>query len=431
MGTKHGVIDHSKRWTKIRRQLPGETTPPPPPPPPPTTTPFPPVDEESDSEDEDELDDADDSADSDDEEELPAPPPTQLPPEPPTQGPTLSPPAPATSSVQASASPTGVVGRPVTGVTSPSTTLETAVISASSTPTTASTSVAIPPAGVLSEESSPSLSTMNIAAISVGSVIGAACLAAGLYFFLIFCCRRRRRQKQASLVGDLYGDDDQSRITNHAAPMPMAQAHVHVPRLVTMDQKRFSVQSSSTTGDSATEIPSYNQAMAYDPLFHPIIPGHEVSRDEKPVHLFREQVDSFSESARTSQITGIEGFVLEPRQRHPPPGPQFSPALPAHAQSYNFVSLPPPEPAHVHPSFPAQTTVSSPTVSSIRHGSQPAAPPSTLSSMRSLFVPQNRESITPSESASNLPYDREGVRREIEKLQAMMTARALAGGAQI
>jgi hypothetical protein len=103
-----------------------------------------------------------------------------------------------------------------------------------------------------------------------------------------------------------------------------------------------------------------------------------------------------------------------------------------------LVSLPAPEPAHAHPLFPAQSHMdaaqipaSSPTVSSIRHGSQPGAPPSTLSSIRSIYVPHDRESITPSESASNLPYDREGVRREIEKLQSMMTGRALAGGGQI
>jgi hypothetical protein len=283
---------------------------------------------------------------------------------------------------------------------------------------------------------------MNIAAISVGSIVGAACLTAALYFFLMFCCRRRR-QKQTTQTGDLFGDDDQSRITAHASPMAMAQ--VHIPPPATINQKHFSVQSSSTTGDSATQIPSYNQAMAYDPLFHPIIPGHEVSRDEKPVHLFREQVDPCIESARTSQFTGIEGFVLEPRrQQHSPLRPQFSPALTAHRQSHHLspsplVSLPAPEPAHAHPLFPAQShmdpaqiaAASSPTVSSIRHGSQPGAPPSTLSSIRSIYVPRDRESITPSESASNLPYDREGVKREIEKLQAMMTGRALAGGGQI
>ncbi|KIW34453.1 uncharacterized protein PV07_01231 [Cladophialophora immunda] len=411
MEIKRRMIDHSKRWSKVRRQLSEETASTPPPLA--ATSSSPVEEEESDSEDED------DSGESEDEEELPAPQPTEVPPQEPTQSRTLSRLASATSSVQASASQTGIVKMSMTGITSPTATLDTAVNSASSKPTTASASAAVPLTGVQSESSS-SLSTMSIAAISVGSIIGAsACLIAVLYFFRMFCCRRRR-QKQTSQMGDGHGVGDQIRITDHASPLAMAVAQVHVPLPAPIDPKRFSVQSSSTTGNSATQIPSYNQAMAYDPLFHPIIPGNEVSQDEKPVHLFREQVDPFIESARTSQFTSVEVPVLEPsRQRHPPPRPQFSPALPAHPQSHNFspppVSLTAPEPPHVHLLFPAQsdiyadqTTASSPAISSIRHGSQPGAPPSTISSIRSIFVPQNRESITPSESASNLPYDRWG-----------------------
>ncbi|KAH0841653.1 hypothetical protein FOPE_06873 [Fonsecaea pedrosoi] len=451
METKPRVNNHSKRWSKMktRRQLSTETVSTPP-----AATAVPPVEEESDSESDDGLDSEDDLDESDDEDEdqvdavqPSSAAPTQTSSQQALSSTTLPTPTLAQSSVQTSAIPTVTAESAITVPTSAATTLDTSIIPTSSN--LISTTSAVPtPAIVSSESSSNPLSATSIAAIGLGSIIGAACLGTVLYYTLVCCCRRRRSRQDGVQNGEPYGDQfgegpgDQARILNYASPPAVAEVQPQGPPPGLMPFR----QTLSTLRDSGTEIPTYGQAVTHNPFFHPIIPGNETSRDEKPVHLFREQVDPFPESARTSQFTGIEGFALEPRteQQQPPPpsqlveeqdqappGPQFSrfpaPASPAP------VSLPAPELAHIHPTLrPTShryTEARSRTVSSIINGYQSAEiPPSTLSPMRSVFAGQRHESLTPSESASNLPYDREGVKREMEKLQAMAAKLAASNG---
>jgi hypothetical protein len=94
------------------------------------------------------------------------------------------------------------------------------------------------------------------------------------------------------------------------------------------------------------------------------------------------------------------------------PRPPFPSNLPAHPQAY-VPSVP----------VPAHIVASSPTVSPIPYGSQPGSPQSTMSPVKTVFVPQNRQSLAPSDSISNLFYDHAGVDREIEKLHAMAAGR--------
>lgn len=372
MDNRPRIIDHSKRWTKIRRQLAGETTTTPPPPssttpPTATTTTSPAANEDSDPEsgDEDEIDSGDDDGDDSSAEDS----------EPGTGSPPAQPQSTRTSTVpisgsgqttiQTSSSPTSVSGRPATSAASPTTALDAAVTS-SSPPTTTATSLTLPPAGV-SSQSSQSLPAGTIAGIAVACIVGAVCLAAAIHFMLICLCRRRRRQRQRqemSLVGDLYGDWDRTQVSSRGPPR-------------------------APTANSTTQIPSFGPSKRAPP----------------PPQL-----------------------SLNPHSR-----PQFPLNLPVHPQAYipsaPFpVRAPAPAPASPQAPAPAHITTSSPTVSPIPHGSQPGAPPSTLSPMRTVFVPQNRASITPSDSISNLFYDRAGVDREIEKLRAMTAGRNAAAG---
>jgi hypothetical protein len=241
---------------------------------------------------------------------------------------------------------------------------------------------ALQPAGALKESSSP-MPAGRIAYISIGAIAGAACLAASIFVLWGLSRRRRRALREVKVLRaktqrmDISGQETQS--------APGIQAMSMLP-----DEKHLDDQRSLQQRDSISRITSYYLGMPKPDLRRPlgvipVAPPDAPSRAQPRPNLGLALPTN--PRAQVSTITGPE----VPRAPRPTMTQAFIRGVP----------LLPDEP-------------------------QLGAPPSTLSMAHTVFIPQNRASITPSESASNLPEHRQRIDREIEELEALIAARKLA-----
>jgi hypothetical protein len=252
---------------------------------------------------------------------------------------------------------------------------------ASATPISPSSD--LQPVGAL-KESSSSMPAGRIAYISIGAIAGAACLAASIFVLWGLCRRRRRALRE---VKGLRTKNGQKGVFDQAT---QAGPENPVATSTPPDEKYLGIQRSLQQRDSISRITSYYLRM----------PKPESRRPEGDI------TTAPPEKLPRVQLRPKLGvaFLSNPRaQVYTTTGPAAPQApRPTHTRSFT----------HGVPLLPDSP--------------QPGSPPSTLSLAPTEFVPQNRASITPSESASNLPENRERIDREIEELQALIAARKIA-----